>query len=108
MTPDPLRGGSVFDIRTGRLGTGGTLAEKVFQFGLGCKLDATVPSDRLSNSLDALVAAGKRPGRDVAVTLNRVPTGFYAAHVGFVFTDVMGSDHCLAAPMRNRSSTKPV
>jgi hypothetical protein len=38
-----LRGGSVFDIRTGRLGTGGTLAEKALQFGLG-NLDATVPS----------------------------------------------------------------
>ena len=48
---------------------------------------------RLSDSLDALLAAGKRSGKDVAVTLNRVPAGLDAAHVGFVFTDVMGSDH---------------
>src|ERR1700688_1019354 len=40
----------------------------------------------------ALLAAGKRPGKDVAVTLNRVPADLDAAHVGFVFADVMGSD----------------
>jgi hypothetical protein len=39
------------------------------------------------------LAAGKRPGKDVAVTLDRVPAGFDAAHVGFVFADVMGSNH---------------
>jgi hypothetical protein len=43
MGLDPLKGGSVFDIRSGRLGTGGTLAEKVFQFGVYCNLDAVVP-----------------------------------------------------------------
>jgi len=43
MALDPLRGGAVFDTRTGRLGTGGMLAERVFQFGLRCNSDAVEP-----------------------------------------------------------------
>ena len=34
--------------------------------------------------LDALLAAGKRTGKDVAAPLDRVPAGLDAAHVGCV------------------------
>ena len=37
---------------------------------------------------------GKRPGREVAVVLYRVSAVLDAAHVGFVFTDVIGNGHC--------------
>jgi hypothetical protein len=43
MTLVPLRGTSVFPSEPAALGTGGMLAEKVFQFGLHCNLDAIVP-----------------------------------------------------------------
>jgi hypothetical protein len=43
---------------------------------------------------------GKRPGRKVAVVIHRVPAGLDAAHVGFVFTDVMGNGHCGARACR--------
>ena len=62
------------------------------------------PVRRLSDSLDAFLAAGKRSRREVAVILNRVPAGLDAAHVGFIVTDVMGSGHC-GAPVR--SSHRP-
>ena len=35
--------------------------------------------------------AGKWPGREIAVVLHRVPAGLDAAHVGLIFTDVMGN-----------------
>ena len=37
---------------------------------------------------------GKRPAREAAVVLHRVPAALDAAHVGFVFTDVIGNGHC--------------
>src|SRR5271168_3404761 len=46
---------------------------------------------RLSELVHAVLAAGKRSGRQVAVILDRVPSGLYAADVGFVFTDVVGN-----------------
>jgi hypothetical protein len=97
MTFDPLRVGAVLTSEPAALGTGKMLAEKVFQFALlqlRLQFRRRRPVRRLSDSLDALLAAGKRSGKDVAVTLDRVPAGLDAAHVGFVFADVMGSDHC--------------
>jgi hypothetical protein len=44
-------------------------------------------------TLILLLAAGQGSGSDVAVTLNRVPAVLDAAHIGILFTDVMGSDH---------------
>ena len=52
------------------------------------------PVRRLTDSRDASLEAGKGSRREVAVILNRVPAVFDAAHVGFGFTDVMGSGHC--------------
>src|SRR2546426_544939 len=46
---------------------------------------------RLSDSLDAFVAAGKRPRREVAITFNSVPAILDAADVRLVFIDVTGS-----------------
>jgi hypothetical protein len=51
------------------------------------------PVRRLSDSRDASLVAGKGSRREVAVILNRVPPGLDAAHVGFVFIDVMGNGH---------------
>jgi hypothetical protein len=48
---------------------------------------------RLSDSRDASLEAGKGSRREVAVILNPVPAGLDAAHVGFVFIDVMGNGH---------------
>ncbi len=48
----------------------------------------------LSVSAEAFLVAGKGPGREVAVVLHRVPAGLDAAHVGLIFTDVMGNGHC--------------
>src|SRR5436190_11958144 len=65
-----------------------------FQFA-DCSLEAIIrPVRRLSDSLDAFLAAGKRPGQEVAVILHRVPAVLDSAHVGFVFADVMGKGHC--------------
>jgi hypothetical protein len=47
----------------------------------------------LSDPRDAGLEAGKGSRREVAVILNRVPAGLDAAHVGFVFIDVMGNGH---------------
>jgi len=67
---------------------------KGFQFGLCCSLDGIIrPILRLSNSLDAFLAAGERPRREVAVILHRIPAVLNAAHIGFVFIDVMGRGH---------------
>jgi hypothetical protein len=77
----------------------------VFQYGPYCDLDAIVRVCRLSDSVDAFLAAGKRSRRKVAIILHRVPAGLDAAHVGFIFTDVMGSGHC-GTPVRSNSSTK--
>ena len=38
--------------------------------------------------------AGKRPGRQAAVFVHRVPTGLDAPHVGVIFIDVMRNGHC--------------
>ena len=48
----------------------------------------------MSDPRDAFLEAGKRSRREIAVILNRVPARLDAAHVGFVFIDVMGSGHC--------------
>jgi hypothetical protein len=56
-------------------------------------LETRRPVRRLSDSRDASLEAGKGSRREVAVILNRVPAGLDAAHVGFVFIDVMGSGH---------------
>ena len=47
----------------------------------------------LSDPHDASLEAGKGSRREVAVILNHVPAGLDAAHVGFVFIDVMGNGH---------------
>src|ERR1700675_4531014 len=94
MTFDPLRDDVALDFRTGcpryrwDVGRGSVSVWPSLQLG------RHRPVRRLSYSLDALLAADKRSGKDVAVTLDRVPAGLDAAHVGFVFTDVMGSYHC--------------
>jgi len=54
------------------------------------------PVRGLSEPFDAFLAAGKRPGGDVAVILNGVPAIPYAAHIGLVLIDVVGSCHCEA------------
>jgi len=55
-------------------------------------------------SVDAFLAAEKRSRRKVAVVFNRVPAGLDAAHVGFIFTDVVESGH-RGTPVRSNSST---
>src|SRR5437016_11999484 len=73
------------------------------QFG-ACRLDTIArPVRRLSDAVDAFLAAGKRPRREIAVILHRVPAVFDAAHIGFVFTDVMRNGHV----MLQRSSDRP-
>ena len=57
--------------------------------------DAFVYVLGLSNSPDALLEAEKRTRREVAVVLDSVPTRLDAAHVRFVFIDVMGNGHCV-------------
>ena len=98
MTLDPLRGGAVCGIQTGRprhrwdIGRESVSVRPHCNLSLQFRRHRTVR--RLRYFLDALLAAGKGSGKDVAVTLDRVPAGLDAAHVGFVFADVMGSDHC--------------
>jgi len=59
----------------------------------------------LCDSREAFLEARKRSGGEVAVILDCVPAGLDAAHVGFIFTDVIGSGHC-GTPVRSNSSTK--
>jgi hypothetical protein len=94
MTLDPLRGGAVCDIRTGRPRRRRDVGRESVSVRPSLRFGQHRPVRRLSYFLDALLAAGKGPGKDVAVTLDRVPAGLDAVHVGFVFADVMGSDHC--------------
>jgi hypothetical protein len=71
----------------------GCRQRKGFSFA-NCGLEPSFrPVRRLSDSLDTFLAAGKRPRREVAVILHRVPAVLDAAHVGFVFADVMGRGH---------------
>jgi len=94
MTLDPLRGDVALDIRTGGPRYRRDIGRGSVSVWPSLQRRRHRPVGRMSYSLDALLTAGKRPGKDVAVTLDRVPAGLDAAHVGFVFTDVMGSDHC--------------
>jgi hypothetical protein len=55
---------------------------------------------RLSDPPDTFRAISKWPGREVAVVVHRVPARPDAAHVGFIFIDVMGNDHS-GAPARS-------
>ena len=73
------------------------VGREVGQFGPRCNLEAIVLQ---SDSHDAFLEAGKKSRGEVAVILNRVPAGLDAAHVGFVFTDVVGSGHC-GAPVHS-------
>jgi len=52
------------------------------------------PVRRPNDSAGAFLVTGKRPGREAAVVLHRVPAALDAAHVGFVFADVIGNGHC--------------
>jgi hypothetical protein len=48
----------------------------------------------MSDAVDAFLAAGKRPRREIAIILHRVPAVLDAAHLGSVFTYVSGTRHC--------------
>jgi hypothetical protein len=79
-----------------------SIDREVFQYGLIATWHR--PVCRLSRSVDAFLSAGKRSTRKAAVVLNRVPAGLDAAHVGFIFTDVMGSGHCGTSASSHRPS----
>jgi len=59
----------------------------------------------LRHSEEALVAAGKRPGRKIAVVVHRVPAGLDAAHLGIIVVDEMRNSHLVLQCAR--SSDKP-
>ena len=49
---------------------------------------------RLSDSSEAFLLAWKRPGRELAVALHRIPPRFDRPNIRLVFIDVMGNGHC--------------
>src|SRR4029434_1553985 len=62
-----------------------------------------------NDSAEAFLVTGKRPAREAAVVLHRVPAALDAAHVGFVFTDVIGNGHygartCMASAFDERQA----
>jgi hypothetical protein len=56
---------------------------------LSLQLSRHRPVRRLIDPLDAILEAGKRSRREVAVIFNCIPTGLNTAHVRFVLADVV-------------------
>src|SRR6188768_1657990 len=49
---------------------------------------------RLSDSGEAFLLAWKRPGRELAVALHRIPPRLDRPNIRLVFIDVAGNSHC--------------